>query len=115
MVGGNPLGDRFGFRYWNNPGAFATLYYDGNLGYFLGFLQCLIQASFTIAGPDYVSMAVSYLLSFTVRLLSLTTFTGRRSRKPPRRNAQSLQSCLLPSNNLLHARFACRGHPSSLQ
>ncbi|KAK5709623.1 general amino acid permease agp2 [Elasticomyces elasticus] len=57
MLGGNPLGDRFGFRYWNNPGSFAPLYYEGNLGRFLGFLQCLIQASFTIAGPDYVSMA----------------------------------------------------------
>ena len=57
MLGGNPLGDRFGFRYWRNPGAFTNLYYDGNLGRFLGFLQCLIQASFTIAGPDYVSMA----------------------------------------------------------
>ncbi|KAH7329543.1 putative general amino acid permease [Stachybotrys elegans] len=57
MLGGNPLGDRFGFRYWNNPGAMTELYYDGNLGRFLGFLQCLIQASFTIAGPDYVSMA----------------------------------------------------------
>ena len=57
MLGGNPLGDRFGFRYWNNPGSFTELYYDGSLGRFLGFLQCLIQASFTIAGPDYVSMA----------------------------------------------------------
>jgi yeast amino acid transporter len=57
MVGGNPLGDRFGFRYWYSPGAFTELYYDGCLGRFLGFLQCLIQASFTIAGPDYVSMA----------------------------------------------------------
>ncbi|KAE8443327.1 hypothetical protein EG329_001970 [Mollisiaceae sp. DMI_Dod_QoI] len=57
MVGGNPMHDKFGFRYWKNPGAFAELYYDGNLGRFLGFLQCLIQASFTIAGPDYVSMA----------------------------------------------------------
>ena len=57
MLGGNPLGDRFGFRYWRNPGAFTSLYYDGSLGRFLGFLQCLIQASFTIAGPDYVSMA----------------------------------------------------------
>ncbi|KAK3070741.1 general amino acid permease agp2 [Teratosphaeriaceae sp. CCFEE 6253] len=57
MLGGNPLGDRFGFRYWKNPGAFAPLYYEGNLGRWLGFLQCLIQASFTIAGPDYVSMA----------------------------------------------------------
>lgn len=57
MLGGNPLGDRFGFRYWRDPGAFTELYYDGALGRFLGFLQCLILASFTIAGPDYVSMA----------------------------------------------------------
>lgn len=57
MLGGNPLGDRFGFRYWYEPGAFAELYYTGALGRFLGFLQCLIQASFTIAGPDYVAMA----------------------------------------------------------
>jgi amino acid transporter len=57
MVGGNPLHDKFGFRYWSNPGAFAELYFTGNLGRFLGFLQCLIQASFVIAGPDYVSMA----------------------------------------------------------
>ena len=44
-------------RFWNNPGAFKPLYYQNNTGYFLGFLQCLIQAGFTIAGPDYVSMA----------------------------------------------------------
>ena len=57
MLGGNPLHDRFGFRYWREPGAFTELYKTGSLGRFLGFLQCLIQASFTIAGPDYVSMA----------------------------------------------------------
>ncbi|KAK1138668.1 general amino acid permease agp2 [Aspergillus melleus] len=57
MVGGNPQGDRFGFRYWNNPGAFAEYYKTGDLGRWLGFLACLIQASFTIAGPDYVAMA----------------------------------------------------------
>lgn len=57
MLGGNPQKDRYGFRYWKNPGSFTELYYEGNLGRFLGFLQCLIQASFTIAGPDYVSMA----------------------------------------------------------
>lgn len=57
MLGGNPLGDRFGFRYWDDPGAFSELYKAGSLGRFLGFLQCLILASFTIAGPDYVSMA----------------------------------------------------------
>ncbi|KAF6221077.1 hypothetical protein HO133_002758 [Letharia lupina] len=57
MLGGNPNHDRFGFRYWKNPGSFAELYKTGSLGRFLGFLQCLIQASFTVAGPDYVSMA----------------------------------------------------------
>ncbi|KGY15127.1 hypothetical protein PABG_11906 [Paracoccidioides brasiliensis Pb03] len=57
MLGGNPLGDRYGFRYWRQPGAFAETYKKGDLGRFLGFLQCMIQASFTIAGPDYVSMA----------------------------------------------------------
>lgn len=57
MLGGNPQKDRFGFRFWNEPGAFAELYYEGSLGRWLGFLQCLIQAAFTIAGPDYVSMA----------------------------------------------------------
>ncbi|KAH6540263.1 hypothetical protein HBI81_043720 [Parastagonospora nodorum] len=57
MLGGNPAKDRYGFRYWKDPGSFTELYYGGQLGRFLGFLQCLIQASFTIAGPDYVSMA----------------------------------------------------------
>lgn len=57
MLGGNPLHDRFGFRFWRDPGAFAPLYKEGDLGRWLGFLQCLILASFTIAGPDYVSMA----------------------------------------------------------
>ncbi|KAH0490809.1 hypothetical protein TgHK011_002261 [Trichoderma gracile] len=57
MLGGNPHRDRFGFRFWQQPGSFAELYYEGDLGRWLGFLQCLIQAAFTIAGPDYVSMA----------------------------------------------------------
>ncbi|KAF1911701.1 amino acid permease/ SLC12A domain-containing protein [Ampelomyces quisqualis] len=57
MLGGNPAKDRYGFRYWKNPGSFTELYQPGSLGRFMGFLQCLIQASFTIAGPDYVSMA----------------------------------------------------------
>jgi amino acid transporter len=57
MLGGNPHHDRFGFRFWKQPGSFAELYYEGDLGRWLGFLQCLIQAAFTIAGPDYVSMA----------------------------------------------------------
>ena len=57
MLGGNPQHERFGFRFWQDPGAFAELYRTGPLGRFCGFLQCFILASFTVAGPDYVSMA----------------------------------------------------------
>ncbi|KAK9775617.1 putative Amino acid permease/ SLC12A domain-containing protein [Seiridium cardinale] len=57
MVGGNPQHDHFGFRYWYEPGAFNEYYHTGSTGRFMGFMQCLIAASFTIAGPDYVSMA----------------------------------------------------------
>lgn len=56
MVGGNPKHDAFGFRYWKNPGAFTTKYREGDLGRFLGFLYCLFQAAFVVAGPEYVSM-----------------------------------------------------------
>lgn len=56
MVGGNPQRDAFGFRAWNNPGAFNTYIATGNWGRFLGFVACLVQAAFTIAGPEYVSM-----------------------------------------------------------
>lgn len=57
MLGGNPLRDRFGFRYWKDPGAFGEAYFTGSLGRLVGFLVCLVQAAYTIAGPDYVSMA----------------------------------------------------------
>ncbi|KAG7092687.1 hypothetical protein E1B28_009020 [Marasmius oreades] len=61
MVGGNPLHDAYGFRNWNSSkveGApFAEYIETGTLGRFLGFLACFIQASFTVAGPDMVSLA----------------------------------------------------------
>lgn len=57
MVGGNPQHHAYGFTYWKNPGAFAEFNADGSWGRFLGFFACLTQASFTIAGPEYVSMA----------------------------------------------------------
>ncbi len=57
MLGGNPQGDRYGFRFWQDPGSFAEYYQTGTTGRFMGFLTCLCQAAFTVAGPDYVSMA----------------------------------------------------------
>ncbi|KAF5357757.1 hypothetical protein D9756_001328 [Leucocoprinus leucothites] len=60
MVGGNPHRDAYGFRYWNpsnvSGAPFGEYIQEGNLGRFMGFLACLISASFTIAGPDYVAM-----------------------------------------------------------
>lgn len=56
MVGGNPQHDAYGFRYWNNPGAFAESITTGTLGRFEGFLGSLWSAAFTIVGPEYVAM-----------------------------------------------------------
>src|ERR1700759_4501791 len=56
MVGGNPKGDAYGFRYWKNPGSFAEYVTTGTLGRFEGFLGAFYQASFTIVGPEYISM-----------------------------------------------------------
>lgn len=47
MLGGNPLGDRYGFRYWENPGAFVSHLASGGTGRFLGILSCIYQASFS--------------------------------------------------------------------
>lgn len=37
MLVGNPLHDRFGFRFWRDPGSFAECDKPGSLGRFLGF------------------------------------------------------------------------------
>ncbi|KAJ4332228.1 hypothetical protein N0V87_008531 [Didymella glomerata] len=56
MVGGNPVKDAYGLRYWNNPGAFAEYNTTGDLGRFEGFLGSLWSAAFTVVGPEYLSM-----------------------------------------------------------
>ncbi|KAF3388771.1 General amino acid permease AGP2 [Penicillium rolfsii] len=56
MVGGNPKHDAYGFRYWNNPGSFAEYISTGPLGRFEGFLGAVWSASFTVVGPEYMSM-----------------------------------------------------------
>ncbi|THX06646.1 hypothetical protein D6D13_06407 [Aureobasidium pullulans] len=56
VVGGNPQHDAYGFRYWREPGSFASYVVEGSLGRFQGFLGALFQAAFTIVGPEYLSM-----------------------------------------------------------
>ncbi|RAH66747.1 general amino acid permease [Aspergillus aculeatinus CBS 121060] len=59
MVGGNPHHDAYGFRYWKDPGAFVSYLAAGNTGRFCGVLACMIQASFTMVGPEYISMTTA--------------------------------------------------------
>ncbi|KAJ5953247.1 hypothetical protein N7454_000143 [Penicillium verhagenii] len=59
MLGGNPLHDRFGFRYWEKPDAFVEYLTSGGTGRFLGVLTCLYQASFSICGPEYISIVAA--------------------------------------------------------
>lgn len=59
MVGGNPKHDAFGFRYWRDPGPMNVYFTTGALGRFEGFMQCLIRATFTFAGPEYVLLVAS--------------------------------------------------------
>ncbi|KAI5197575.1 amino acid permease [Aureobasidium subglaciale] len=57
MVGGNPLHDAYGFRYWKTP--FVEHLEPGDTGKFLGVLSCLYQASFSITGPEYISIVAA--------------------------------------------------------
>lgn len=59
MVGGNPKGDAYGFRYWRTPGAFAEYRTTGDLGRFEGFLAALWSAAFTVVGPEYIAMVAA--------------------------------------------------------
>ncbi|RJE22665.1 Amino acid permease [Aspergillus sclerotialis] len=59
MVGGNPRNDAYGFRYWNDPGSFVEYLVPGDTGRFCGLLSCMIQGSFTMVGPEYISMVAA--------------------------------------------------------
>ncbi|CAE6459590.1 unnamed protein product [Rhizoctonia solani] len=60
-LGGGPDGDRRGFRYWKNPGAFNTYLVDEpvSLGRFLALVGVLIQAAFSFQGMELVAIAAS--------------------------------------------------------
>ena len=46
-----------GFKYWQNPGAFAEYLVDGSVGKFVGFWAVLIQAGFSYQGTELVAIA----------------------------------------------------------
>lgn len=54
MVGGNPLHDVYGFRFWKDPGVFGT-----NVGareQVRGIFDAICWGTFAIVGPDYLSI-----------------------------------------------------------
>lgn len=58
MVGGNPLHDRYGFRYYHQK-PMAEFIDTGDWGRFLGLFAAISTACFTIAGPEYVAMTAA--------------------------------------------------------
>ncbi|KAF4458789.1 general amino acid permease AGP2 [Fusarium albosuccineum] len=58
MCGGNPAHDAYGFRHFSS-GSFLEYLGTGSTGHFEGFLAALFTASFTIVGPEYISMVAA--------------------------------------------------------
>lgn len=55
---GGADGDRRGFRYWNNPGAFNTYLVGGATGRFLAFWSTMVTAVFAYLGTELVGVTV---------------------------------------------------------
>ena len=56
-LGGQPSGERIGFGFWHNPGAFGEYLVEGSTGRFLGFWACMVQACFAYTGTEVVGVA----------------------------------------------------------
>ncbi|BEJ12959.1 hypothetical protein CspHIS471_0301330 [Cutaneotrichosporon sp. HIS471] len=54
MCGGNPLRDRYGFRFWKNPGVFAGNTEAKHI--VQGIWDSICWSTFAVVGPDYLSM-----------------------------------------------------------
>lgn len=57
--GGGPNGDATGFRYWDNPGAFAPLYGEGATAQFVGFWSVMVNATFAYLGTELVGVTAA--------------------------------------------------------
>ncbi|ORY28185.1 amino acid permease/ SLC12A domain-containing protein [Naematelia encephala] len=53
MLGGNPIHDRYGFRYWKHPGPFAATDATGRA---YAIWKALQWGAYGIVGPDYISL-----------------------------------------------------------
>ncbi|KAK2014449.1 amino acid permease [Colletotrichum eremochloae] len=57
-LGGGPTGDRPGFRYWSDPGAFATYKVGGAPGRLLGVWSAMVAAVYAFSGTELVGVTV---------------------------------------------------------
>lgn len=91
MVGGNPQHDKYGFRYWKTPGAFAEYVTTGSLGKFEGFLAALWKAAYVCSlhiQPH--SYAVTDFLKFHYCRARIYCNDGWRSSPPSKEPQESL-------------------------
>ncbi|KAK1637973.1 amino acid permease [Colletotrichum phormii] len=58
-LGGGPNGDRIGFRYWQDPGAFNSYLVTGSAGNFLAFWKVLLSAAFSYGNIQVVAISGS--------------------------------------------------------
>ncbi|KAK1453082.1 amino acid permease [Colletotrichum melonis] len=58
-LGGGPNGDRIGFRYWQDPGAFNSYLVAGSSGNFLAFWKVLLSAAFSYGNIQVVAISGS--------------------------------------------------------
>ncbi|ORY27120.1 amino acid transporter [Naematelia encephala] len=54
MVGGNPIHDKYGFRFWKTPGPFAGITNFREV--ITGIFDAVSWGTFAIVGPDYISL-----------------------------------------------------------
>jgi amino acid transporter len=45
MLGGNPIKDRFGFRFWRDPGPISDFYGKTDIGRLRGFWSAVLNAA----------------------------------------------------------------------
>jgi amino acid permease len=93
MVGGNPLKDAYGFRYWKNPGPISEYYGTGHSAQLRAFLASILGAAFAVAGPDMLSLIVSFERGHKAEN-SMRSDIVCRGYQPPKSLAWSLQERL---------------------
>jgi hypothetical protein len=109
MVGGNPLKDAYGFRYWKNPGPISEFYGTGHSAQLRAFLASILGAAFAVAGPDMLSLIVSLTgisldrcrIRQEQEAEGVHSLVVCRGYQPPKSLAGSFQECLCPTDHLV--------------